>query len=418
MIVEPSGGTEALSADERTAYQAGWLAELVVHAYAGAPAMRRIFDLAGLAPSDVTTLDALERVPITRKDELLDLQRDQPPFGGFLGVPLAQLPRVFMSPGPLFDPQGPEPDYWRFAPALRAAGFQRGDVVLNACAYHMTPLGLMFDEAARLLGCTVLPSGVGNAELQVTIARGLGATAYCGTPSFLKIILDKATELGMDVRMDLHIRRAFVAAEMLPESLRAAIEELGTTVRQGYGTADLGCLGYECSELTGMHVPEDAIVEIVDPVTGTRVPNGRSGEVVATVNRKTYPLLRFGTGDLSALDDGPCECGRTSPRLIRILGRVGDAVKVRGLFLHPRQVADVIGRFSEIERYQAVVTRTEHQDELTVVVQAAEDAGGGLTDRLAAALRDLVQLRAAVRVVPPDTISDDARPLVDEREWS
>ena len=409
--------SETVSAEERTAYQDDWLNDLVAHAYANAPAIHRILDRAGVAPGDVTSAGALERVPVTRKDELLEVQRAEPPFGGFLGVPVGELERVFMSPGPLFDPQGKEPDYWRFGPALRAAGFERGDVVLNACAYAMTPLGLMFDHAARHLGCVVLPSGVGNTELQVELARGMGATAYCGTPSFLKIVLDKAVEQGLDPRADLRIRKAFVAAEMLPESLRAEIEVLGTTVRQGYGTADLGCLGYECGELTGMHVTEDAIVEIVDPVTGRNVPTGQPGEVVATVNRKTYPLLRFGTGDLSALDDAPCPCGRTSPRLVRIMGRVGDAVKVRGMFVNPRQVGDALARVEGLERWQLVVTRVEHRDELTLRAEAAGEPPPDLAERLGNALREASQLRATVDLVPSGTIPDDARPLVDERVW-
>ena len=409
--------TERFSAEERAAYQDDWLTKLVVHAYTNAPAIRRALDRAGVERAKVTSLEGLERVPITRKDELLDLQRADPPFGGFLGVPPNRLARAFMSPGPLFDPQGPEPDYWRFAPALHAAGFRRGDVVLNACGYTMTPLGLMFDEAARSMSCVVLPSGVGNTELQVQLARSFGATAYCGTPSFLKIILDKAVETGLDPRADLSLGRAFVAGEMLPESLRAEIEALGTTVRQGYGTADLGCLGYECSELTGMHVPEEAIVEIVDPETGRNVPIGQPGEVVATVNRTTYPLLRFGTGDLSALDATPCPCGRTSPRLLRIMGRVGDAVKVRGMFVHPRQVGAVVARFSEVERYQVVVTRAEHRDRMTVRVETAAAPRSGLADRLTEALREVVHLRAVVELIPSGTIPEDAKPLVDEREW-
>jgi phenylacetate-CoA ligase len=409
--------TEASSASERAAYQSQWLAELVAHAYANAPASRRILEAAGVRPQDVQSLEALERIPITRKDELLDLQRADPPFGGFLGISIAELERAFMSPGPLFDPQGPEPDYWRFAPALHAAGFRRGDVVLNGSSYHMTPLGMIFDEAARHLGCVVLPSGVGNTELQVMLARGLGATAFCGTPSFLKIILDKAAEMGLNSRTDLTLRRAFVGGEMLPASLRAAIEELGTTVRQGYGTADLGCLAYECMELTGMHVAEDSIVEIVDPATGRGVPVGEPGEVVATVNRKTYPLLRFGTGDLSALTDAACGCGRTSLRLVRIMGRVGDAVKIRGMFVHPRQLGDVVARFDEVARYQAVVTRTEHRDQLVVRVESAAEGSGAFAERLADALREVIHVRAEIQLVPPGTLPEDAKPLVDERRW-
>jgi phenylacetate-CoA ligase len=357
----------------------------------------------------------LEQVPITRKDALIDLQRARPPFGGFLGVPERQLARVFLSPGPLYDPQGPEPDYWRFAPALRAAGFQAGDVVLNACSHHLTPLGFIFDEAARAIGCRVIPSGVGNTELQVSVAQSLRATAYCGTPSFLKIILDKAVEMGLDPSTDLSLRRAFVAAEMLPESLRASIQAFGVSVRQGYGTADLGCLGYECAELSGLHVPDEAVVEIVDPATGRRLPAGQPGEVVATVKSRTYPLLRFGTGDLSALDETPCPCGRTSPRLARIMGRVGDAVKVRGMFVHPRQLEDVMARFPEVERYQAVVDRVEHHDVFTLRVQLA---AGGEIRAIADAARAVLHVRPDIEVVPEGHIAEDAKSLVDQRTWT
>jgi phenylacetate-CoA ligase len=346
---------------------------------------------------------------------LIELQRANPPFGGFLGIPEDQLARIFLSPGPLFDPQGPEPDYWRFAKALHAAGFRAGDTVLNACAHHLTPLGFMFDEAARAIGCRVIPSGVGNTELQVSAARGLGATAYCGTPSFLRIILDKAVEMGLDPSTDLSLRRAFVAAEMLPESLRASLQAFGLMVLQGYGTADLGCLGYECSQLSGFHVPDAAVVEIVDPTTGRRLPPGEPGEVVATVNSRTYPLLRFGTGDLSALDEAPCACGRTSPRLVRIMGRVGDAIKVRGMFVHPRQLDEVMARFPEVQRYQAVVDRIEHHDVLILRIQLTD---GGATGAIAEAVREVLHVRPDIEVVPEGLIADDAKTLIDQRTWT
>lgn len=410
--------TETLPAEQRRAYQEAWLAPLVEHAAQHAPATRAALAEAGLGPREVRSLDDLRRVPITRKDRLIELQRASPPFGGFLGAPIEDLRRLFLSPGPLLDPQGPEPDYWRWAQPLHAAGFRRGDVVLNACSYHMTPLAFMFDEAARVLGCPVVPSGVGSTEQQVVLARTLRVTAYCGTPSFLKIILDRAVETGVDPRRDLALRRAFVAAEMLPESLRAAIQALGVNVRQGYGTADLGCLGYECAAADGMHVPEEAIVEIVDPATGSPVPVGQPGEVVATVNRRTYPLLRFGTGDLSALDAAPCACGRTSPRLVRILGRVGDAVKVRGLFVHPRQLDEALARVPELARYQAVVTRVAHRDQLALRVEPTGTPPDTLAQRVAEAVRQGVQVRAdAVEVVPPGTLAEGGRSLADERTW-
>jgi phenylacetate-CoA ligase len=366
-------------------------------------------------------VEDLQRVPITRKDALIDLQRAQPPFGGFLGIREHQLARVFMSPGPLFDPQGPEPDYWHFSKALRAAGFHMGDVVLNACSYHLTPLGFMFDEAAHALGCTVIPSGVGNTELQVTAAQALKATVFCGTPSFLKIILDKAAEMGLNPTTDLALRRAFVAGEMLPESLRAAIQAAveGLTVRQGYGTADLGCLGYECAELTGFHVPDEAIVEIVDPSTGARLPSGESGEVIATVNNLTYPLLRFGTGDLSALDETSCRCGRTAPRLLGIMGRVGDAVKVKGMFVHPRQLAGVLARFPEVQRHRAVVDRFSDSDVFALWVELHPGSAQTpeLLDRISDAVRDVLHVRPGVEFAAPGSIAADAQSLVDQRTW-
>jgi phenylacetate-CoA ligase len=394
-----------------------WLPELVSHAYAHAPAIRRAFDTAAVDPASIHSVQDLARVPITRKDTLIELQRADPPFGGFLGVPEGQLARVFMSPGPLFDPQGPQPDYWRFAGALQAAGFRANDIVLNACSHHFTPLGFMFDEAARALGCRVIPSGVGNTELQVTAAKELKASAYCGTPSFLKIIIDKAVEMGLEPQSDLALRCAFVAAEMLPESLRAAIEAMGVSVRQGYGTADLGCLGYECSELAGMHVPDGVILEIVDPSTGQPLRAGEAGEIVATVNNPVYPVLRFGTGDLSALEEAPCGCGRTSPRLVRIMGRIGDAVKVRGMFVHPRQLEHVLARFPDIQHHQVVVDRVADRDVLLLRLEVA-DGVSNLTDRVADAVREVLHVRPDIEIVEAGVIGEDVGKIVDRRTWT
>jgi phenylacetate-CoA ligase len=411
------GPAERLSPETRRSRQNDWLARLVDHAYAHAPAVRATLDRAGLQPTSVRSVADLKHVPITRKDTLIDLQRAQPPFGGFLGVAEYELARVFMSPGPLFDPQGQQPDYWRFSTPLVAAGFSKDDLVLNACSHHLTPLGFMFDEAARAIGCRVIPSGVGNTELQVTVAVGLRATAYCGTPSFLKIIIDKAAEIGIAGPNRLALERAFVAGEMLPESLRAEIQTAGITVLQGYGTADLGCLGYECDALTGLHVPDEAILEIVDPATGQAVPAGQPGEVVATVDNPVYPLLRFGTGDLSLLDEAPCPCGRTSARLERIMGRVGDAVKVRGMFVHPRQLDEVLGRFPEVERYQAVVDRVDQHDSFVLRIAAGAQTAG-LSERISEAVREILHVRADVELVSPRTIAEDGKKLVDQRTWT
>ena len=394
---------------ERQRYQEGWLRDLIRHAYGHAPAARE----------RIPALDAqLDQVRVTRKDELIDLQKASPPFGGFLGVPMRQVARIFMSPGPLFDPQGLTPDYWRWGPALRAAGFEADDVVHCAVSFHGTPLGWMFDAALRDLGCTVVPAGVGATELQVQMLRGLRATGFVGTPSALKLLYEKAQELGLDPRGDIALRHAFVAGEMLPPSLRADLQSYGPTVCQGYGTADLGCLGYECLERNGMHVPADAFIETLDPGTGRPVPVGDLGEVVATVNERTYPLVRFGTGDLSRLSEAPCPCGRTAPRLLGIVGRVGEGVKVRGLFVHPRQVDEVVARFPGVARYRLVVTRSGAHDELLMEAECVGDASAeGLAERLREALRDVTKVRADVALVPVGSIPAGARKVEDRRTW-
>jgi phenylacetate-CoA ligase len=394
---------------ERETYRERWLRDLIRNAYEHAPAARERI------PSPDAPLD---QVRVTRKDELIDLQKAAPPFGGFLGVPMGEVARVFMSPGPLFDPQGLAPDYWRWGPALRAAGFGAGDVVHCAVSFHGTPLGWMFDDALREFGCTVVPAGVGATELQVHMLRGLRTSGFVGTPSALKLLYEKAEELGLDPRVEIALRHAFVAGEMLPPSLRAELQSYGPTVCQGYGTADLGCLGYECLEQNGMHVPADACVEILDPGSGRPVPEGEVGEVVATVNERTYPLVRFGTGDLSRRSEDPCPCGRTAPRLLGIVGRVGEGVKVRGMFVHPRQVDEVVARFPEVGRYRLVVTRSGAHDELLVEAECVGDASvEGLAERLGEALRDLTRVRADVSLLPHGSIAADAKKIEDRRRW-
>ena len=394
---------------ERRRYQESWLRDLVRHAYEHAPAAHDRIP----APDSL-----LDQVRVTRKDELIDLQKSSPPFGGFLGVPTSQVARIFMSPGPLFDPQGLTPDYWRWGPALRAAGFEAGDVVHCAVSFHGTPLGWMFDAGLRALGCTVVPAGVGATELQVQMLRGLRATGFVGLPSALKVLYEKAQELGLDPRGEITLRHAFVAGEMLPPSLRADLQSYGPTVCQGYGTADLGCLGYECLERSGMHVPADAYVELLDPSTGQPVLVGEVGEVVATVNERTYPLVRFGTGDLSRLSEDPCPCGRSAPRLVGIVGRVGEGVKVRGMFVYPRQVDEVVARFPEIVHYRLVVTRSGAHDELLMEAESVGDASAeGVAERLREALRDVTKVRADVSLVPGGSIPTDAKKIEDRRRW-
>ncbi len=409
---------ETMPPDKLATWHDERVRHIVAYAYEHAPAVRRIFERAGLTPADVQSVADLAKVPITRKDELIELQRADPPFGGFLGVSPSQLKRVFQSPGPLYDPEGRKPDYWRFAQALYAAGFRAGDIVQNTVSYHLTPLGFMFDEALRALDCVVVPAGPGNTETQLQIIRELGVTGFTGVPSYLMTLIQRAEEQGLDWQRDVGITKAFVAAEPFPPSLRQAFAERGITAREGYGTADTGNLGFECQEAAGWHIPYDVIVQVIDLNTGQPVAPGEEGEVVVTLLEETYPLIRFGTGDLSALNPEPCPCGRTTPRLVGWLGRVGQAVKVRGLFVHPRQLAQVMQRFPAVARYQAVVDRPGTLDELTVRLEPAPGATlEALLPQIRQALRDVLKVRAEVELLPPGSLPEDAPPIEDRRSW-
>jgi phenylacetate-CoA ligase len=414
-ILDPAAETE--SADARRARLGGRLHAAVAHAYARAPRFRRQMIEAGCDACDVRGLRELERIPITRKDDLPGMQAEEPPFGGLLAVEPGQLARIFMSPGPIFDPQGTADDFWRFRPGLAAAGFRPGDIVHVAASYHLTPLGFMLDAAARSLGCATIPGGVGQTEQQVKVAAHVGATAYLGTPSFLHILLSRARELGTPLRLE----TAWVIAEMLPESLRAEIEgSFGVRVLQGYGTADLGLLAYECPEKGGWHLHPEAIIELLDLETGAPAAPGQPGEIVATIFDEAYPLVRFATGDIGQLaPEAPCPCGRTAPKLAGLLGRVGDAVKVKGLFVRGAQVEGVAQRFPEVARIQAVVTRDQHTDHLAYRVELKAPAGDeqALAARLGEALREVLTVRGDVQVVAPGTIPPGAKRIEDRRSW-
>jgi phenylacetate-coenzyme A ligase PaaK-like adenylate-forming protein len=375
------------------------------------PAFRDRLLGAGVEPSELTNVDALDRIPVLTKDDLLEVQAAAPPFGGLLAAD-ATLRRIFQSPGPLYEPELDEPDPWRWAPALAAAGFGPDDIVLNTSGYHLTPLGAMFEEAVRALHGTVIPAGVGSLDLQVQACVDLGTTAYIGLPSYLKALLDKADELGATLRF----ARAFVAAEPLPPSLRNWLEERVPVVRQGYGTAEAGNLGYECEEKTGFHVPDDALVEVCALDTGRALWNGEEGQVVATLFRADYPLVRLGTGDLSAFMTGPCDCGREVPRLAGWLGRVGEAVKVRGMFLHPRQVRSVMAEIPDVTRYRFVVERKEHRDLLRCeFVPAAGADAATLAETVKERVRSALRFNADVE--PVESLEADTPVLVDTRTW-
>ena len=407
---------ETLSASARAQYQARWLAQLIEHAWETAPGVRRRLEHARVKAGDIRGIDDLVRLPVIKKSEMPDLQKADPPFGGFCTVPMAKIRKIFVSPGPIFEPMGPEVSAFHAETGLYANGFRPGDIVLNTFAYHLTPAAHELDESLNLIGCTVVPTGTGNTEMQVQIARGLGATGYLGTPSFLMTILKRAREMGIAA---LSFEVAQVGAEALPESLRRQFEdEFGILTRQGFGTADLGMIAYECVEKSGMHLIEDAITQVCDPQSGEPVPNGTIGEIVATVNNHTYPMIRFGTGDLTIIDDTRCPCGRTSPRMLGWRGRADEVTKVRGMFIHPRQADEVAARATGVQRFQVVVGRQGHEDTLTFRVElAAGTDPTGVSKTLEGAIRDVMKLRGSVDVVAAGTISDNAKKISDERTW-
>jgi phenylacetate-CoA ligase len=411
-ILEPA--LECLSPEAWRARLGQRLAATVAHAWKAAPAARRALEQAGLSPADVRGLDDLARLPITRKDALPGLQAEAPPFGGWTGAAPGDLARLFMSPGPIYDPQGHDGDFWRFRHGMAAAGYRRGDVVLNSGSYHLTPLGFMLDAGARALGCAVIPGGTGQTELQLKAASHLKATAYTGTPSFLFQLLTRARETGTPLFFEV----AFVIAEMLPESLRADLEAFGVRCRQGYGTADLGCLSYECAELGGWHLHPDVLVEVLDLETGQPAAPGQPGELVATSFDEAYPLLRFATGDIGALAPaGPCACGRVAPKLAGLVGRVGDAVKVKGMFVRGGQVEAVLKRFPEAGRFRAVVTRDQHVDQLAYEVEVDRPGDAALAAVLGEALREELKVRGEVRLLARGALPEGSKKMDDRRVW-
>ncbi len=376
-----------------------------------APGFARRLKDAGLSLDSIHAPEDLNALPVIRKDDLAEIQKTDPPFGGFLACAPGELKRIFQSPGPIYDPEARRPDYWRWKPALQAAGFVAGDLALNAFGYHLTPAGAMFEEGLWALGCAVIPGGVGNQEAQVRLLHDLKVNAYVGLPSYLKALIEKAVEL----RLSLFIEKAFFTAEPLPASLRGWLNEHGVRIaRQGYGTAECGNLGYECEQENGWHLPEDVIIQVCDINSGQPLPPGQSGEIVVTLDNPDYALVRFGTGDLSSLNTEPCPCGRKTPRLMGWQGRVGEAVKVRGMFLHPKQLRQVMAHFPQVTRWQAIVTRHEHKDYLRLDVTCPPETS--LT-AIGQALREALKFQFEIQRVGEEALPPDAPPLRDERTW-
>ncbi len=389
------------------------LPRIVAAAKESAPAYRRLF--AAVRPEEVTDRRALAQLPLTRKSDLIELQRQDPPFGGFAAVPVSALRRVFVSPGPIYEPEGRRSDFGRFARAMFAAGFRTGELVHNAFSYHMVPAGAMVESAAEALGCPVIPAGVGQTEQQLRVIADLKPVGYVGTPSFLKVLLDRGASEGIDVSS---LKKALVGAEALPASLRAELRGHGVRVLQTYGTADVGIIAYESTGsggevCPGMVLDEGIILELVVPGSGEPVAPGETGEVVVTTLTPEYPLIRFATGDLSAILPGMSPCGRTNHRIRGWLGRADQTTKVRGMFVHPEQVGDIVRRHNSILRARLIVERPAGSDEMMLLVESSEPAEE--PERIAETVQAVTKLRGTVSRVPAGSLPGDGKLIEDRR---
>ncbi|WP_137919830.1 AMP-binding protein [Hydrogenophaga sp. 2FB] len=407
---------ETRSPEQREREQMGALADQVAHAQQHSTAFAEI--LSGVNAAAVNSRSALAQLPVTRKTELIERQkalRAQDPFGGFSALRRGPaMGRVFASPGPIYEPEGATRDYWRVGRCLYAAGFRTGELVHNAFSYHMTPGAFIFESGAHAVGCTVFPAGTGQTEQQLRAITELKPEAYTGTPSFLRILLEKAQAEGVDIGS---LRKAVVGGEALPPSLRDWFTERGVAVYQSYVTADLGLVAYETPAREGLVVDEGVLVEIVRPGTGEPVPDGEVGELVVTTFSKAYPLIRFGTGDLSAILPGACPTGRSAPRIKGWMGRADQTTKVRGMFVHPSQVADIARRFPQVARARLVVSGEMANDQMCLRVEASE-ADGGLQQQIEAAVREVTKLRAQVELVQPGSLPNDGKAIEDNRSYA
>ncbi|HET8729100.1 MAG TPA: AMP-binding protein, partial [Alphaproteobacteria bacterium] len=353
---------------------------------------------------------ALASLPVTRKSDLPERQKARPPFGGLSATPPGDLSRIFASPGPIYDPEGKGADWWRWARALYATGFRKGDVVQNCFSYHFTPAGVMMETGAHAVGCAVIPAGIGNTELQARAIADIRPRGYVGTPDFLKLILEKADELSLDSSS---LTLAHVSGGPLFPALKEFYAGRGIEVFQSYGTADLGLVAYETSAREGLVLDEHVIVEIARPGTGDPVPDGEVGEIVVTPLNRTYPLLRFATGDLSAILPGESPCGRTNRRIAGWMGRADQTTKVKGMFVHPGQVAEVAKRHA-IAKARLVVTNPEGQDAMTLKVETPDP---GIAERVAETLQSVTKLRGRVEPVPPGGLPNDGKVIDDARDY-
>lgn len=406
---------EVLDGSERNQYSLIQLKELLSYAYRYSEDVKKRFDRAQFHVDKFKNLSDLKHIPILKKKELIFLQSMGPRLGGLLTKDLGELRRVFLSPGPIFDPEDRADDYWGWTEGFYACGFRSGDVAQITFNYHLAPAGLMFEEPLKNLGCAVVPAGPGNTNSQLDIMQKLRVTGYIGTPSYLLHLAQKAEEMGLNLRKDLFMEVAFVTGEKFSEKMRSQVEKkFDCIMRQGYGTADVGCIGYECFHKTGLHISNRAFVEICHPDTGIPLKDGEVGEIVVTAFNKTYPLIRLATGDLSYIDRAPCACGRSTPRLGTIVGRVDTTARIKGMFVYPHQVEQVMSTYEEIKRWQIVVTNPEGIDEMELYIEASNFKR---QDELLHTFREKIKLRPELKILAPGTLPPQIRPIEDKRKW-
>ncbi|MCS6835597.1 MAG: phenylacetate--CoA ligase family protein [Anaerolineae bacterium] len=389
--------------------------DIIAHAYDKAPSVRAMLDKAGVTPADIQGAADLHKIPVLSKDALVEIHQANPPFGGFLTIDPADLPRIYISPGPIYDPQPPPEDPAILLEPFRYVGFGRGDRVLNTFTYHLTPAGILLDDGLRGVGATVIPTGPGNTDLQIMMVMALGINGFVGQPSYLMQILDKMESMGVAPEANPFKKALFSAEPYLPAQ-RARFEgQYGMKTTSAYGTADLGFIGYTRHDMPGFRIMPTVYVQIVDPTTGQDVEPGSNGEIVVTTFNKAYPLVRFGTGDLGAL---AADLVDGQQHLLGLFGRSGEAIKVRGMFLHPNQLRTAAAAFPAIDKIQAIITRPEHKDVVTLRVELKEGAeANNLGEQLMAAAQNAVRLRVdQVEFVPPGTIGNE-RLVRDDRKW-
>jgi len=397
---------ETRSADERAADIAKTLPEQIARAkglagYAGT--------LSDIDPASVTSIENLASLPVLRKSEIGKSQAENPPLGGFITRPVSGFAHVFQSPGPIYEPGGNDHDWWRMGRALHAGGIGKGDIVQNCFSYHLTPAGSIFENGARAVGATVLPAGIGQTELQARAAHDVGTTAYAGTPDYLKVILDKAADMGLPLK----ITKAVVGGGALFPSLRQEYADRGISCLQGYATADLGNIAYESPAMEGMIIDEGVIVEIVRPGTGDPVAPGEVGEVVVTTLNPDYPLIRFATGDLSAIMAGQSPCGRTNARIKGWMGRADQTTKIKGMFVRPEQVAAFVAKHDEIAKARVIAGRDGEMDTMTVQIEAE----GGNVDVYSSSVADALKLKGKIEIVAVGSLPNDGKVIDDQRVY-